>query len=163
MTHDALNDGEQRQLPVRLTNLWRPVLIDRPLLFIRPADAHPLARVYRCLSAPSAESKEALGVLARLVARPQGAADAVGGTTTPTCALLHIADQNPVASSVTRYTVALILVMVLAGVPVRAVDTGPTRAAQVCTIEDKSHPRPLWFAKVNLTARGCPYTVTTPK
>ena len=58
---------------------------------------------------------------------------------------------------------ALILVMVLAGVPVRAIDTGPTRAAQVCTLEDKSHPRPLWFAKVHVSARGCPYTITTAK
>jgi len=70
---------------------------------------------------------------------------------------------NPVASCLTRDTVALILVMVLAGVPVRAIDTGPTRAAQVCTLEDKSHPRPLWFAKVHVSARGCPYTITTAK
>jgi hypothetical protein len=72
-------------------------------------------------------------------------------------------EQNLVASSFARNTVALILVMVLAGVPVRAVDTGPTRAAQVCTLEDKSHPRPLWFAKVRVSARGCPYTITTAK
>jgi len=70
---------------------------------------------------------------------------------------------NPVASCLARDTVALILVMVLAGVPVRAIDTGPTRAAQVCTLEDKSHPRPLWFAKVHVSARGCPYTITTAK
>ena len=70
---------------------------------------------------------------------------------------------NPVASCLTRNAVALILVMVLAGVPVRAIDTGPTRAAQVCTLEDKSHPRPLWFAKVRVGARGCPYTITTAK
>jgi len=70
---------------------------------------------------------------------------------------------TPVASCLTRDTVALILVMVLAGVPVRAIDTGPTRAAQVCTLEDKSHPRPLWFAKVRVSARGCPYTITTAK
>ena len=77
------------------------------------------------------------------------------------CALLHIAHQNPVASWLARDTVALILMLVLAGVPVRAADTGPTRTAQVCTIEGNSHPRPLRFAKANVSALGCrPHTIT---
>ena len=163
MTRDALNhDGECHQLPVMLTSLWRPVLIDRPLSFFRPRIAHPLVRV-DC------------GALRDIEATPRHALSACRSASGSSrcgcgarhhdrdlCAAAHRGPQ-PRGKLATRYSVALVVLMVLAGVPVRAVATGPTRAAQVCTLEDKSHPRPLWFARVNISARGCPNTITTPR
>ena len=162
MTHDALNhDGEYRQLPVMLTNLWRPVLIDRPLSFFRPRGAHPLVRVI-CDCGALRDIEAPPGTLGRSASGSSCCGCGARHHDRDLCAAAHRGPQ-PRGKLATRYSVALVVLMVLAGVPVRTVATGPTRAAQVCTLEDKSHPRPLWFAKVTVSARGCPYSVTTPK
>jgi hypothetical protein len=58
----------------------------------------------------------------------------------------------------------LVVALILAGVPVHPIDKGLVRAAQVCSVGDRTHPRPMWFAaRGDVNALGCPLAITVPR